>query len=482
MANLECVERLLSGWRVWNSWRDANPDAGIDLSNTDLTQVDLQLVNLHGANLRGANLRKADLGKKYLSETDLAYADLREANLNEADLSFASLRNATLMYAHLEAAILTKADFSNADLNAAFFNGANLAGADLSWANLSGTDFGVTTEYSAADLSDSTLISSDLSSSNLISVNLSGANLARATLNGANLTGANLTGANLNSARLQFTKLDKTTLNDTRLWETLRAGWSIKGVMCERAYWDQAGKKPDLYALGEFEHLYSDTTRVELIYPDGITSFELNTLPALLHHLTMRYPASGIRLKSMEETGGGTKISIVIEDTNPERVDNIRAEANRSQAAQLALRDDEISRLKIQKQLLLEEVFPRMLAAAPQVHFAAPATNVALALGSRSTINAHQVHNDTESLLALLRQIQLHSADATHGQQQLTQAIAATEAELAKPSPKPSRIAAGLKIIQEIGTKVVENAAEKAITENWHTWLSQLSSLAHHWK
>ncbi len=90
------MERLKSGVDEWNTWRKANPDVKIDLTN---------------ANIRGANLSNADL-----VGADLTNANLVGVNLTNADLVGADLINAILVMANL----------SNADLM-----GANLSGASI---------------------------------------------------------------------------------------------------------------------------------------------------------------------------------------------------------------------------------------------------------------------------------------------------------------------------------------------------------------
>jgi uncharacterized protein YjbI with pentapeptide repeats len=434
MANPEHLAKLKEGVETWNGWRR----------------------------------RWQEKNPSYIHEIDLSQANLRETQLVGVDLSRADLSRATLSGAHLSNAYFRWADLSQADLSEAILNGANLHGARVS----------------NAQLISASLLWVNLSGVNLTEANLSMASLYQADLRGANLTNANLTGANLDSASLQRACLDHATLTDARLWETQRAGWSIQKVICERIYWNESDSEVTEYAPGEFERLYSDRTRIELIYPGGMTTFELNTLPALLHHLTTRYPNSGIRLKSIEEAGGGAKISISVENGDPAELEEIQTEANRSQTAQIALRDDEITRLKIQKQLLLDEVFPRMLAAAPQIHFADRATNVAIAVGN-STVEAYQTHNDTKALLALLKQINGHRAElalARPQQIQLEETLHSVQHELSKPEPKSSLVASGLKIIKETVTKALESAAEKAITDHWHLWLIQLTSVMHHFR
>ena len=496
MANSEHLAKIKAGIESWNEWRKKNPTIQVDLRRAKLHMLDLNRINLSDANLSratmgGTNLRDADLRGAKLYGTFFSEACLDRVNLSKADLISSNLSKANLREATLTAANLSSADLSQANLNGADLIRANLSQADLRHASLDHADLSEASLI-GGDLAEASLNQANLSNARLSGANLRGATLVHANLkkanargtnlSAANLTHANLTSVNLHSASLQYAKMDDTTLTDACLWETQRGRWSIKGIICERAYWDERDERAYDYVPGEFERLYSDTTRIELLYPGGMTTFELNTLPALLYHLTSKYPNSGIRLKSMEETGGGAKISISVEEADPQAVENIRAEADRSQAAQIALRDDQIARLKIQKQLLLEEVFPRMLAAAPQVHITESA-NVAIAIGS-STVQATQTHNDAKTLLDLLDKINTHRAELELPEPQqanFEQAVQSVQTELGKSEPKRSVVLTGLKVIQDIATKVVESAAEKALTDNWHTWFTQLTVLMHHW-
>lgn len=158
----------------------------------------------------------------------------------------------------------------------------------------------------AADLSRAVLHNADFSGANL-----SGADLRHANLSYTDLTGADLTGADLRSANLQYASLDRCWASDVKLWETQRARWSVKGLLCERAFWDEDAKEATTYKLGEFELRHSDRTRIEMLYPGGISSFELSTLPALIHHLASLLPGSTLRLSSIEETAaeaGGARL------------------------------------------------------------------------------------------------------------------------------------------------------------------------------
>ncbi len=179
MANEEHLKILKQGGKVWNRWREENPDLRPDLSDADLFEADLHAAmsseahqleeftlpvenswmefvvrrpgaanlwqanliraNLTRANLSGAELYKAHLGGASLSEANLCDANLRGANLQQADLRRADLCGTTFSWAELSGAFLNRADLNGADLR-----GARLGRMDLSATDLSGAMVGAT--------------------------------------------------------------------------------------------------------------------------------------------------------------------------------------------------------------------------------------------------------------------------------------------------------------------------------------------------
>jgi hypothetical protein len=135
-------------------------------------------------------------------------------------------------------------------------------------------------------------------------------------------------------------KLDRAISHGVRLYETQHAVWSIKGIQCEQAYWDSMGVEATKYAPGEFEKLHSEQPSVQLFYKGGLSQFELNTLPALLKHLASLHPDARVRLKSVQETGGGAIVSITVEDADQDTLENVRAEAARMEALYVEVRSD----------------------------------------------------------------------------------------------------------------------------------------------
>ena len=117
MAKEELFNILRQGAKVWNKWREENPDVQLDFRGANLTRktfndvharaatIGIRLptgpfplieANLSKVDLRGANLRGADL-----TETNLRGADLTGAKLCYAHLVGTKLENATLTGCHI---------------------------------------------------------------------------------------------------------------------------------------------------------------------------------------------------------------------------------------------------------------------------------------------------------------------------------------------------------------------------------------------
>jgi uncharacterized protein YjbI with pentapeptide repeats len=475
MANPEHLARLGEGVKPWNAWRGQNRNLEPNLSSA----------NLSGLRFKGANLRKADLRQANLNEADLSWTNLSGANLGEADLSGARLTKAALNYATVENANLSGANLSEAHLGGTRLGGARLDSAQLNNADLTGADL------HNADLTSVELRFAHLNRANLYEANLSMAVLRNANLRGANLRNAILTGADLRSASLQDASLMAATLTDVKLWEAQRAGWHIKDIVCERAFWDKDAKEAIAYVPGEFERLYSEQTCIELFYQGGVSTFELNTLPALLQHLASIHSGSNIRLKSIEETGGGARISISVGDADSETAEKIKADALQVYQAQLVLRERETERLQIEKSyletLFLGRLIPAMLSAGtPQNVFNAPVTGLVLA-GNDSKIDFRQTVNDNSALITLLERMIDRRADLTlpaPAAAQLETELHAARDELQKQNPDRSALAKSIQFIQKLAGEALAHAADKlgeqAISGDWSGWLHQLGQFVSH--
>jgi uncharacterized protein YjbI with pentapeptide repeats len=366
MANEEHLKILLQGVRVWNKWRLQNyiikPDLQqsllsgaplnqVFLRGADLRKADLREANLVNANLSEANLSGANLSGAYLCNANFDRAILSHANLHGADLSGTDLRNSDLRGSYLNGT-----DFSGANLSGLDLRGTDLSGANLSRANLRGTDLRGT-DLHGADLRKAYLNRVNLSNANLHGADLSGADIKEAILIGADLgevslrgkdlsrvvfygtnlsgkdlsetilNGANLCNAKLLAARLINANLDGANLTGACLWETQRAGWSIKGVICESAYWDKEAKEKTQYLPKEFERLFAERIKIRLFYKDGISPLEIATLPALIQHLEEMQGCS-LRFVSIIESAGGAVVELAIENTDnqsPKEIKHLKA-------------------------------------------------------------------------------------------------------------------------------------------------------------
>jgi uncharacterized protein YjbI with pentapeptide repeats len=466
MANPQHSDELRRGVSFWNAWREANPLVDVDLRGADLHGARLSSADLSGADLAGADLNSADL-----SGVNLRDADLRRANLSWANMTAASVANANLQEANLTWATLCRADLSEAKLNSAKLINSNLTGIDASRASL---------------------VAADLGWANMTGAKLRRANMVEANLTRVDLTGADLDAVDFRSAKLQYARLDRAEATGIKLWETQRAGWSIKGIICARAFWGEFAQTAVEYGRGEFERLHSDQSCFELFYQGGVSNFELATLPAMLHHLSCQHPGASIRLKSIEETGGGARVSITVSDADPESTALIKADAEQAYRAQLTLRDNEIARLQIQREYLESFVSERLMkalltAGAPQSIFNAPVTGVVISSG-QSQVNFQQtVNQNAEAVLLLERmmlrqgELQLPNGEAA----ELTSALQSASRSLGEDSKDKSMARRSLDFAKRLTTEAVIKAAGKlgeSAVSDWQTWLQRLGDLIHHLK
>lgn len=340
----------------WSELAEAD-FSGADLSGANLTGVILTWANLTRANLMGADLTRADLSGADFSRADLSRSTLggvtlSGTNFSGANLSHADIFEVSLRGADLRGAILTGVDLKEIDLSGVDLTGVNLGDVDLNQRNLDRYDFRGA-NLSRANLKWAKLSQANLSKANLRGAELGGAILTKADLRGADLSHANLSRAvfdgavceqvnfseaNLAAASLIDANLNGATLSGVCLWETQRAGWTIKGAICQHVYWDLKKKEISTFAPGDFERLYAEKIKILLKYPDGISALEIVTLPALIQHLESSHPGCKLRFESIQDASRGAVVTIVVEDvddTPPEQMAVLRA-AIQSEAEQKA--------------------------------------------------------------------------------------------------------------------------------------------------
>ncbi|MBD2533014.1 pentapeptide repeat-containing protein [Nostoc flagelliforme FACHB-838] len=235
MANEQHITLLRQGFKVWNRWRQRNPQSipelkgadlrglklfEINLSGVDISEADFSGTSLFGANLSSANLFRANLSTAILQETDFSGASLIEANLKGKKLPQTNFSNANL----------SRANLSGAKLSAAYFSKTNFSLTNLSGADFSGLDL-VSNTFTGANLSKANLCSVNLSGTNLTSTDLRSANLCKANLNAANLSGANLSEANL-----EYTNLRQAQIQEAIIDEKWYIVWDILNNDADERY------------------------------------------------------------------------------------------------------------------------------------------------------------------------------------------------------------------------------------------------------
>jgi hypothetical protein len=203
--------------------------------------------------------------------------------------------------------------------------GANLTGANLNWANLHRADL-LGAELGTANLHRADLRRAELGAAELGAANLTEANLREANLREANLRGACLSNANLRQATLIDSRLDGANLTGAKLWETQRDGWSIKGVICQRALWDRDGKKPTEYGVGDFERIFAEKPRIVLRYPGGVSPVDLAMLPLIVERLQAKHPSCALHIRSVQDDGSGAVVTITVDDRTGRPAETVRSE------------------------------------------------------------------------------------------------------------------------------------------------------------
>ena len=186
MANPEHVALVRQGWQAIAEWRQAHPDALLDLRGAELAMTDLRSADLRVANLAGANLNMANLSNANLGLANMCGANLCEAFLCDADMEGANLNDANLSRAWPLDANLTNADLTGANLRDAILVGARMQSSNLSRATVTGADLRLALIY-FADLDGTDLSLAQTGFSLFVQVDLSNA-VGLATVRHTNLS------------------------------------------------------------------------------------------------------------------------------------------------------------------------------------------------------------------------------------------------------------------------------------------------------
>jgi len=469
MANDDHLARLRKGARVWNQWRDDNPKIIPDLKKAYLYQAKLSYFNFRDAVLSNANLDKG-----FLRHADLVGAQLGGASLKMTDCRGVDCRGASLRGAQLDGANLDEANLRSAKLDSARLFKATLESCNLTRANL------VRAKLTNSNLRSVCFAGADLSNARLDGADFSCADFSEANLRHANLQNATARGAIFKLAILHQANFDGTDISGSHLWETQRTEWSIKDVTCETVFWDEEAKVASKFEPGEFERLYGNQLVIELFYAGGITAFEVNTLPALLHELSKLHPNCRLRLASVVETNGGALITIRAEGIQETDLSLLRIDAEALRDLQIALRESNRlnERLTIEKSLLLDDVFPRMIGKMTNtVNIVAPTKSLAIGFGHSSPQVTDNEGVDSDALLELIREIKGQLANLPPKQSlaiEIAEAIEMAQESVTRKKIEPSLVAKTLKALRELLLKAVMNEATSVIGEHLPQLLKQL--------
>lgn len=385
------LELLLSGVTVWNEWRSSNPKIkiildGQDLRGMDLSDFDFSEVSFVGADLSYTDLKGAILIAANLTDAKLPYCNLSNAKLIAANLKRANLSHANLLHANLLTAICHRADFSNVDFRDQDLRGqnlkdANLSGADLRGQNLDGIDLRgamlIGANLGNVILSNANLVGANLSDVDLSTCDIHGALLNNCNLNNCNLRGQDLTkfnlsnnnmkGVDLREANLSRANLDNSDLSSAKCWQIQTKGWSIRGVRCTHASWDQRGKEFTHYTKNQFEKLFSDKISFKLHYQRMLSFQDLAALPFLIEHLEASFWGCKLRIRKIRNEPGDTQVILVVEDAgglNPSMLEsNLQLEADKLQPIQISLQSERKLQLEIREsmQAIKDKYWPKLL-------------------------------------------------------------------------------------------------------------------------
>jgi uncharacterized protein YjbI with pentapeptide repeats len=456
------LSMLMKGVGPWNRWREDNPRitprfASAEIQGINLAHAKLRNADLRRAKIQGVNLTQADLSGAMMQGVDLTGADLSGAHMIRADLTGARLKHAQMSF--VEA---IDATFRAADLWAVSLYNAHLLRADFREARLETADMQRVGAHEAQ---------------------FERAKMHRVNLREARLNGARLDNVDLRSAILQYATLDDAHLTHSKLWDVQRAGWSIKGIECAGVFWDKDAATLTRYGPGRFERLHADSATIELRYPDGITQFELHSLPLLLHKLASQHADGNFRLRSIEETADGATVVLVVEEMGGSALQTWQDSALRLQEAQLEARRNKslVSLYQAQVELLTEKIFPTLLEATKmkRITFNAP-VGAYFDGGTHEGITINQSLAEPMSVKRVVSEVMEHWKELSLPRERLTsleQAARRAQDQLKSPSEDSSVLHEALKtirnVLEEAAGSMMSTAIYPTITTSWLPFLAK---------
>jgi hypothetical protein len=218
-----------------------------------------------------------------------------------------------------------------------------------------------------ASLQNASFRRADLEGADLSGADLSGADFRNANVSGADLSGADFSDVDLREAALINSRLDGAVLTGTKLWETQRAGWSIKGITCQWAFWDEDGKERSEYKDGDFERIFAEKPRIILRYSGGMSPVDLVMLPLIIERLQAEHPDCTLHIRSVQDDGSGATVTITVDDRTGRSDDAFAQDvvALRGDLATLQQRLQQEERLRLEFEVsyraMVRDILPRLL-------------------------------------------------------------------------------------------------------------------------
>jgi hypothetical protein len=270
-----------------------------------------------------------------------------------------------------------------------------------------------------------------------------------------------------------------------------RSGWSIKGITCQRAFWDRDGKEPTEYREGDFERIFAEKPSIELHYPDRISLVDLAMLPLIIERLQAEHPDCALHIRSVQDDGSVATVTITVDDHLKRSTESFAIETDIIQREIVDLRDQ----LREEKDLrrwfqdmyadLYRDVRPLLQGKAmpKQIHFHGSITGpVAVEGTQRIGSNVHaqdnaRVHisdtavysaNDLEAIRRLITDI-LKRQDELRGSLDVEKItilegeLATLRTELATSAPRHGIVSESLRSLRT----VLEGAAGNVLASGW---------------
>jgi len=140
VANEEHLKILKQGAKVWNRWREDNPEIIPDISETELKDLNLEGANLVSTNLTKALITECIFNNAVFNDAVLYHATFLNVQLVEADLRWSELDYTNFTYSNLEKVVLVDAYVFDTKFYDVSFKDTNFSYANMGQASFNDVD------------------------------------------------------------------------------------------------------------------------------------------------------------------------------------------------------------------------------------------------------------------------------------------------------------------------------------------------------